>query len=132
MNYVEKPAGARPQSFELLASEYQVDLPLDLIDWWSASDGPIVYFGYKELQFFSIREIVDEDIYELKKYMPNSMPICMDGNGNICVARIKDQKISGYYVASCGDLGWEEARLLAKDFNEFVNDNISPEARLNA
>ncbi len=132
MYYVEKPAGARKQSIELLASAYQVDLPPDLIEWWSASDGPIVYFGFKELQFFSIREIVGEDIYELKKYMPNSMPMCMDGNGNICVARIKDQKISGYYVACCGDLGWEEARLLAKDFKEFVNDNISPEARLNA
>lgn len=132
MDYVEKPAGASTQSFQLLASAYQFNLPPDLIEWWSASDGPIVYFGFKELQFFSIREIVGEDIYELKKYMPNSMPMCMDGNGNICVAKIKDYKISGYYVASCGDLGWEEARFLAKGFKEFVNDNISPETRLNA
>ena len=132
MEYVEKPSGAKALSIEKLASKYQVDLPQNLIEWWSSSDGPIVYFGYKELQFFSVNEIVGEDIYELKKYMPNSMPICMDGNGNICVAKIESHKISGYYVASCGDLGWEEAKLIAKTFKQFVNDKCSPEAKLNA
>lgn len=132
MDYVEKPTGASPSSIDMLASKFHVVLPLDLIEWWSASDGPIVHFGYKELQFFSIGEMVGEDICELKKYMPNSMPICMDGSGNICVARIKEQHISGYYVASCSDLGWQEAKLLADSFKDFVNDKMSPESRLNA
>ncbi|WP_208146492.1 hypothetical protein, partial [Shewanella algae] len=72
-----------------------------------------------------------EDIYELKKYMPNSIPVCMDGNGNICVAKIVQERISGYYIANCGDLGWDEAKFVAKSLVELINDQVSPESRLN-
>ena len=132
MKYIDKPAGADISKLDNLSEIFQVELPLDLIEWWQFSDGSNVFWDYKELQFLSLNEILSEDIYDLNKYMPNSIPICLDGNGNICVARIESKKIFGFYVASCSDLGWEESKFIAKTFTNFINDNISPQERLNA
>lgn len=132
MEYVSKPLGASKEEVLEIEKFYDVDLEREVIDWWEESDGPDVYFGYKELQFFSVKEIIGEDIYQLSKYMPSSIPVCMDGNGNICVAKIDSRKITGFYVADCGDLGWDEAKLVAKTFKDFVNDKYAPEVKLNA
>ncbi len=132
MDYVTKPAGADLVDVREIEMAYSVSLPNEMIDWWISSDGPIIYFGFKELQFFSVKEIVGEDIYQLKNYMPNSIPVCMDGNGNICVAKVLDGQIVGFFIADCGDLGWDEAKLIAKTFIAFINDKCSPEERLNA
>ncbi|MDV2079711.1 SMI1/KNR4 family protein [Marinobacter xestospongiae] len=132
MEYVTKPLGAKREDVLKIGESYGVELPQDLVIWWEESDGADVYFGYKELQFFSVDEILGEDICQLNTYLPSSFPVCMDGNGNICVARIEDGQIYGFYVADCGDLGWGESKLISKNFIDFVNDNLSPEARLNA
>ncbi len=132
MEYVDKPAGADISEIDKLSEMFQVELPLDFIEWWQHSDGSNVFWGFKELQFFSVNEILGEDIYEINKYMPSSMPVCLDGNGNICVARIEAGKIFGFYVASCGDLGWDDSKLIANTFSNFISDKVSPEERLNA
>lgn len=131
MEYVNKPPGVSRESIRELEGAFGVSLPSEFYDWWQKSNGADIFFGFKELQFFSIIEILGEDIYELKKYMPNSIPVCMDGNGNICVAKIVQERISGYYIANCGDLGWDEAKFVAKSLVELINDQVSPENRLN-
>lgn len=113
-----------------VAAKFAVTVPADLVEFWKQSNGSTLWFGYKELQFFSTDEILGSDIYKLNLYMPDALPICMDGNGNICLARILDGSISGYFVASCGNLGWEDAVEIAKNFKQFISDTTSPEQRL--
>jgi hypothetical protein len=132
MEYVTKPLGAKLENILEIENIFNVTLPNEMHDWWVKSDGPDVYFGFKELQFFSVKEILGEDIYQLRKYMPNSIPLCMDGNGNICVAKVLSGQIAGFYVADCGDLGWDEAKFISITFPDFINDQYSPEERLNA
>ena len=132
MEFVTKPNGTNRENALKIEQTFSVSLPEEMIEWWVESDGPTIFFGYKELQFFSIDEIIGEDIYELKKYMPKSIPICMDGCGNICVAKINNGHISGFYIADCGDLEWDSAKLIAQNFRDFLNDKIAPEDRLRA
>lgn len=131
MQYIIKPTGASKEDIVSIENTYNVSMPSEMIDWWAKSDGADVYFGFKELQFFSVKEIIGEDIYQLKKYMPNSIPIAMDGNGNICVAKTMGNQITSFYIADCGNLGWDEAKLIAITFQDFINDKCSPEQRLN-
>ena len=131
MEFIEKPAAASALDIERLGLHYQVDLPREFIDWWMSSNGPVVFFGYKELQFFSVDEIVADD-YKVRTYMPLGMPLCMDGSANMCVARIQAGRLAGIYVVSCGDLEWPEAKLISETFTSFINDDMSPEERLNA
>jgi hypothetical protein len=77
----------------------------------------------------STAEIVD-DIYETKSYLPGAIPLCLDGNGNLCVARTANSQVAGYYVAACGDLEWASAKLIADTFTDFLQDTVTPEARL--
>ena len=130
MEYIKQPEGACTSTIEAVAAKYSVEIPADLREFWLKSDGCILWFGYKELQFFKTIEILEEDNYNLRRYMPNSLPICVDGNGNLCIARIEIGKIMGYFVASCGNLDWEDAIEISKSFREFVLDPKSPEHRL--
>ncbi len=132
MEFIDRPVGANQEEIHKLETIFQITLPESMLNWWGVSDGPIVYFGFKELQFFSLSEIYGEDIYGVKHDMPGAMPICLDGNGNICVARIAGGVISGFYVVDSSDLGWEQAKIISCDFLKFVNDSFSPEERLNA
>ncbi|WP_217493712.1 SMI1/KNR4 family protein, partial [Vibrio parahaemolyticus] len=132
MEFIDRPVGANQEEIYKLETIFQITLPESMLNWWSVSDGPIVYFGFKELQFFSLSEIYGEDIYGVKHDMSGAMPICLDGNGNICVARIEGGVISGFYVVDSSDLGWEQAKIISCEFLKFVNDSFSPEERLNA
>ncbi len=132
MEFIDRPVGANQEEIHKLETIFQITLPESMLNWWGVSDGPIVYFGFKELQFFSLSEIYGEDIYGVKLDMPGAMPICLDGNGNICVARIAGGVISGFYVVDSSDLGWEQAKIISCEFLKFVNDSFSPEERLNA
>ncbi|MDW2204850.1 SMI1/KNR4 family protein, partial [Vibrio sp. 1636] len=106
MEFIDRPVGANQEEIHKLETIFQITLPESMLNWWGVSDGPIVYFGFKELQFFSLSEIYGEDIYGVKHDMPGAMPICLDGNGDICVARIAGGVISGFYVVDSSDLGW--------------------------
>lgn len=128
--YIEKPNGASYDGIEKIESFYKVALPNSIKEWWLQSDGPIIDFEFKELQFFSVEEMIGDDIYELNKYMPNCIPICLDGNGNICVAKIQDGKIIGFYVASTSNLNWEDSRLISNAFDGFLADKKAPEKYL--
>ena len=112
-------------------AQFSVTLPPDLKAFWLESDGPVLWFEYKELQFMPARDVCS-DAYALGKYMPGALPLCLDGNGKICVARVDRRAVIGYFVASCGNLGWEDAVEIAKSFGEFLNDPVSPEKRLDA
>ena len=131
MEYVKRPPGASAEALEEVERKFHVELPVDLRQFWSESEGPILWFGHKELQFFSIPDVI-EDFNNVAKHMPGAIPLCMDGSGNVCVARVSDGRVSGYFVASCGDLGWEGAVELSKEFFQFLRDPKSPEARLSA
>ena len=130
MEYIDKPKGATKSEINSISTENKIELSQEFENWFQISNGPTVYFGYKEIQFFSANEIIGKDIYQLKQYMPSSLPMCLDGSGNICVAKIESGIINGFYVSSCGNLGWEDAVLISKTFNKFVNDTLSPENRL--
>ncbi|MCZ4305754.1 SMI1/KNR4 family protein [Zoogloeaceae bacterium G21618-S1] len=132
MEYVDKPNGATSDEIENLESSIKVTLPNDYKKLLLESDGPILYFGHKELQFFSVGEILGEDIYQLKKYMPNCFPICLDGNSNICVAKIENRKIIGFYVAPTSNIGWDDAKYITESFQEFITDALSPEKKVYA
>ncbi|MEZ9864960.1 SMI1/KNR4 family protein [Vibrio breoganii] len=132
MDYIDKPTGANLEEIHQLETTFKITLPEVMVNWWSVSDGPIVYFGFKELQFFSLSEIYSEDIYGVKHHMPGAMPICFDGSGNMCVAKIEGGVISGFYVVESGNLGWEQAKIISYEFLKFVSDSCSPEERLNA
>ena len=112
MEFLKRPEGASSGDLALLSGEWSVFLPRDLQDFMEASDGPVLWFGFKELQFLPVRDIIRDD-YAVQTYMPNALPICLDGNSNICVARVRNRQIVGYYVASCGNLGWDDAVKIA-------------------
>jgi SMI1 / KNR4 family (SUKH-1) len=124
--------GATSELLDKVELAFSVLIPNDLRIFWQESNGRNLWFGYKELQFFSIQEILGDDIYYLKTYMPNAIPICLDGNGNICVARVEASSINGYFVASCGNLDWSSAVEIASNFTDFLQDSSSPDAKLNA
>lgn len=132
MQYIHRPSGASDTAVQQLEARFDTALPPNLKQFWLVSDGPILWFEYKELQFFSIRSMLEDDIYDLSQCMPGALPLCMDGNGNICVARIEAGKVDGYYVASCGDLDWSSAVRVADEFSQFVQDPLSPARRLYA
>ena len=131
MEFLERPEGASQSDLALLSREYSVFLPQDLRTFLSTSDGPILWFGFKELQFLSVSEIL-QDEYGVRAQMPNALPLCFDGMSNICVAEIQGNQIVGYYVASCGNLGWDESVRISATFADFLTDDLSPEQRVNA
>ena len=130
MEFLRRPPGANPATVAELAAKFSVTLPEDLLAFWQYSDGAVLWFGHKELQFFPVDEIVRHDVYSVSRFMPRAMPICTDGCGNLCVARIDAGKVTGYFVASCGNLGWDDAVELATTFGQFIDDPKSPEQRL--
>ncbi|MFC7519123.1 SMI1/KNR4 family protein [Herbaspirillum sp. GCM10030257] len=130
MQYTNRPPGTSAAALQRLEVKFDTALPPDLKQFWLQSDGAVLWFGYKELQFFPVKSIFEDDLYDLDQYMPGALPLCMDGNGNICVARIEAREIEGYYVASCGDLDWSSAVKIADEFSQFVRDPLSPERRL--
>jgi hypothetical protein len=129
VKYLEQPPGASKYSVDKIQSAYSATIPDDLRSFWQASDGPTLWFGFKELQFFATAEVV-EDIYQLKTYLPGAIPLCLDGNSNICVARVEVSQIVGYYVAACSDLEWDTSKQIAATFTDFLQDSASPESRL--
>lgn len=129
MRYLKRPTGASDNALMQLERKYGVTLPDDLRQFWLESDGPILWFGYKELQFFSISDVI-EDYYNVSELMPGAVPICMDGCGNICIAHLASGRIDGYFVASSGDLEWEAAVRVSDNFFSLLHDARSPEQRL--
>lgn len=130
MQHLKRPVGANPTAVKELAAKFSVTLPDDLVAFWLYSDGAVLWFGHKELQFFPIDEILRNDVYSVNKFMPTAIPICTDGCGNVCVARIDAGQVTGYFVAGCGNLGWDDAVELATTFGQFIDDPKSPEQRL--
>lgn len=126
MQFVRRPRGASEDSIAEVERRYDVQLPPELRAFWAKSDGAILWFGFKELQFFTLSEVL-EDIYSVREHMPGGLPLCMDGNGNVCLARIFGGQIAGYYVAEAGVLEWEEAAQISSDFAGFLRDDQRPE-----
>lgn len=90
MEYLRRPPGANEVALARVEVKFGISLPHDVKTFWSESNGPIIDFGYKELQFFPAEDIAAEDVYQLAHYMPGAIPLCMDGNGNLCLARIDE------------------------------------------
>lgn len=131
MEFLQRPEGASQDDLALLSREYLVFLPHDLRSFMIASNGPILWFGFKELQFLQISDILRDD-YAVRTHMQNGLPLCMDGNSNMCIAKIHNHQIIGYYVARCGNLDWDDAVKLSDTFTELLADSLSPEQRVNA
>ena len=131
MEYVTRPDGASPEVIAELSRAYLVTLPPELCNFMTESDGPILWFGFKELQFLSVADILRDD-YEVRAHMPGCIPLCMDGHANLCVAKVARQQIVGYFVASCGNLGWDDAVRIGDTFADLLADSSSPDDRLNA
>jgi hypothetical protein len=131
MQFVRRPPGASEETIAEVERRYGVHVPHELRTFWAESDGAILWFGFKELQFFTVTEVLD-DIYSVREHMPGGLPLCMDGNGNICLARISGAEVFGYYVAEAGVLEWEEAAQISSDFAGFLHDDQPPERRLDA
>ena len=129
MQFVRRPVGASEDSLAHMEASYSVKLPAALRELWLDSDGPILWFGFKELQFLPLAAVL-EDAYSLREFMPGALPLCLDGMGNLCVARIESGRIEGYYVAACGNLGWDESGRIADTFENFLRDELAPDARL--
>ncbi len=130
IDYVEKPLGCSPNKVSTFEKSCGVVLCPEMKDWWLKSDGATVFFGFKELQFFSLEEIMGEDVYQLKKYLPNTIPICLDGSGNLCVGKVENERISGFFVVDCGCLDWEDAKWIAHSFENFLYHDKAPEKLL--
>lgn len=126
---IDLPAGASADEIRKVEEKFNVTLPVELRLLLETSDGPILWFSYKELQFFSCADILD-DCHQVQRSMPHAMPLCMDGCGNVCVARISAGTIDAYFVADCGNMGWEDAAEIANDFGDFLRDPVSPESHL--
>jgi hypothetical protein len=131
MEYLKKPEGASPEELQELSRLYVVTLPQDLRDFMADSNGPILWFGFKELQFLRTSDIL-RDEYAVRIFMPGCIPLCMDGQSNICLAKINKQEVVGYYVASCNNLGWDDAVRISETFSGLLADSCSPEQRLSA
>jgi hypothetical protein len=131
VEYVRRPPGAKQADLLAVEETYAVSLSDELRNFWSQSDGPILWFGFKELQFFRLAEVLD-DANSVRRHMPGAIPICMDGMGNLCVARVTGGEIIGYYVAPCGALAWDEAGFISETFWGLLKDDKAPERRLDA
>ncbi len=49
MEFIDRPVGTNQEEIYKLETTFQITLPESMLNWWSVSDGPIVYFGFKEL-----------------------------------------------------------------------------------
>lgn len=129
------PLAARWQPID--AGGWQLPAPryaesyLDLLRW---SNGPEVRNGEREFGFFATSDVRDYLLdYELPEYMPGAVPIGLDGGGIFCVFDMREPPADGecaILATSAGNLGWEDAVVIAPSFPEFCSGSTPVSAAL--
>ncbi|NUP14135.1 MAG: SMI1/KNR4 family protein [Polyangiaceae bacterium] len=98
-------------------------LPASWLDFLAWSNGCLATNGEMEFGFFGTSEIREFILgYHLPAYMPFAVPLGLDGSGNIALLDVREPMTDLEYpivVAAAGNLGFDEARPLASDFESF-------------
>lgn len=98
------------------------------------SNGGLVTQGEMEFCFFGTLEVREFLLaYQFPEYMPQAIPLGLDGAGNFAVLDVREPAPHAEYpvlVASAGNLGFEDARCLAPSFELFCRRTESVESAL--
>lgn len=100
----------------------KMELPSDYIEFLKYSNGGEFINGNRYLQFFSTHDFREMNIaYELPEYMEYAISFAMDGCGNHLLFDMRASCKNNEYpilAAHSGNLGYEDAKLVAASFNE--------------
>lgn len=100
-----------------------VALPPSWLAFLAWSNGGLVTNGAMELCFFSTREVREFLLaYHLPEYMPQAIPLGVDGAGNFALLDVRQPMTNNDYpivAAAAGNLGFEDASLIAPSLELF-------------
>jgi hypothetical protein len=108
------------------------ELPPAYESFLLSSNGGAVRNGEMEFRFFSTRDLRDAMLrYHVPEYMPMAIPLGLDGSGNLALFDARSPLVAGEFpvlVAAAGNLGFDDARLLADTFEQFCRRTLRVEA----
>ncbi|MNW47474.1 hypothetical protein D3C74_248050 [compost metagenome] len=109
-------------------------LPVDYLDFLRYSNGGEFGNGKRHFQFFGADELRALLLaYEFPEYMPGAVPFATDGCGNHYIWDMRADRVNHEYpilVSHSGNLGYEDAALIAGTFMELCRGTVSAEAVL--
>jgi len=123
MRFHEKPPPATYENLAAWEAYFRSSMPEQLRNLLSESDGPVLYRDdtQKELQIFGASQAVEYyQGYKFGEYLPDCIPICLDGSGIFAVYRLREMKISDIWAVESGVLAWEEGVRLCSDIDELI------------
>ena len=90
------------------------------------SRGLTTFRGKRELQFFSLEELVQTNIdYGIFKWLKGAVSIAMDGSGNHLIFDMRKGVNENIYGISSGDLDWQEIKWIANDLHELFMGTVA-------
>jgi hypothetical protein len=111
-----------------------VTLPSRWLEFLAWSNGGLVTNGEMEFCFFGAADIREFLLaYQIPEYMPQAIPLGLDGAGNFALLDVRQPLQGGEYPivgAAAGNLGFEDARCLAPGFEAFCRRTESIETTL--
>ncbi len=127
LKFIEKPTSADISAIEKWKSFFQVQLPDDLLELVTETDGPILYDSNRdaEFQFLSLKSAVEyyED-YLFSTYMKEAIPLCMDGNGNFAIYMKTSEQPLTIYLVSSSDLEWDSSVAIGNKLEDLFKIRI--------
>ncbi len=123
MRYDDKPPPAPEAEIADWERFAGVAAPADYRALLRESNGPILWNAdlRKELQFFAAREVeAMYDAYRFGDYLPEALPICLDGAGVFAIFWRKDGRITGVYAAEAGVLFPENCAYIGESVTELI------------
>lgn len=122
-------AGASDQLIEEIESYFEILLPGELKAILQESNGITLYTEEKEIQVLGTDGMIEGFLeYQFPQYLPDAVPLAMDGCGNFII--LKKGGSSTVFGVSAGNLCWEDAVVLGEDFKEFLQDPTSSDDRI--
>ena len=124
MRFHEKPPPASADDIQVWESFFSNPMPERLRDLLCESDGPVLYRDdtQKELQIFGAREATElYEEYCFDQYLPDCIPLCLDGSGVFAVLRLQDKLISDVWAVESGVLDWDDSVRLCSDVQELIS-----------
>lgn len=134
MRFNNKPQPAKPEDLKKWEEYFGVVMPTQLRKLLVKTDGPILYRDdtQKELQFLGAADSIDSyEAYGFDRYLPDCIPVSLDGGGIFAVYRVRENSVSGIWAVSAGALDWNEATYLCNDLHALIELEYSIDSHIN-
>ncbi|MEZ4370050.1 MAG: hypothetical protein R3B07_04465 [Polyangiaceae bacterium] len=115
----------KPTDFSAWKLPAPPSLPAAWLSLLRFSNGGSVLHEDMEFAFFGTAKVREYALaYHFPHYMPEAVPLGLDGSGNFAVLDVRELPVDGEYpilLSSAGNLGFEDAVLLGQSFLEFCS-----------